>query len=58
MVQTGMETSRILWLPLKKPGTFLGYSPKYNFTEGLRMAVEWYKNNLVFTEVDAEMDLT
>jgi UDP-N-acetylglucosamine 4-epimerase len=30
---------------IEKARKNLGYSPKYNFTEGLRLAVQWYKDN-------------
>ena len=30
---------------IEKAKKNLGYSPRYNFAEGLRMAVEWYKEN-------------
>ena len=30
---------------IKKAEKNLGYSPRYNFTEGLRLAVQWYKQN-------------
>jgi UDP-N-acetylglucosamine 4-epimerase len=30
---------------IEKAKRNLGYAPRFNFSEGLRMAVEWYKNN-------------
>jgi len=30
---------------IDKARKFLGYSPEYNFTEGLRLAVQWYKDH-------------
>jgi len=32
---------------IEKARKFLGYSPRYNFTEGLRLAVQWYKDNSI-----------
>jgi UDP-N-acetylglucosamine/UDP-N-acetylgalactosamine 4-epimerase len=31
---------------IEKARLFLGYSPIFNFSEGLKIAVDWYKNNL------------
>ncbi len=31
---------------IEKAKNILGYSPKYNFEEGLRIAIEWYKKSI------------
>ncbi len=31
---------------IEKARLFLGYSPVFNFSEGLKIAVDWYRNNL------------
>jgi UDP-N-acetylglucosamine/UDP-N-acetylgalactosamine 4-epimerase len=31
---------------IDKARKFLGYSPEYNFTDGLRLAVQWYKDHI------------
>ena len=31
---------------IEKAKLFLGYSPIFNFSEGLKIAVDWYRNNL------------
>lgn len=31
---------------ISKAKKFLGYDPQYNFSEGIRLAIDWYKNNL------------
>jgi len=31
---------------IEKARLFLGYSPIFNFSEGLKIAVDWYRNNL------------
>ena len=31
---------------IEKAKSNLGYSPKYNFEEGLRIAIDWYKRNI------------
>ncbi|HEX3768555.1 MAG TPA: LPS biosynthesis protein WbpP, partial [Puia sp.] len=31
---------------IEKARSLLGYSPVFNFSEGLKIAVDWYRNNL------------
>ena len=31
---------------ISKAKKYLGYNPSYDFTEGIKLAIDWYKNNL------------
>lgn len=31
---------------ITKGRTLVGYDPEYSYEEGIKLAIEWYKNNL------------
>lgn len=31
---------------ITKGKTLVGYDPEYSYEEGIKLAIEWYKNNL------------